>query len=65
MLEAIIKLTAHDKRYFKDNWNVFDFIIVVGSLVFISLGNFTSIGIGNSASVLRTLRLGRIFKLFR
>ena len=65
MLEAIIKLTAHDKRYFKDNWNVFDFIIVVGSLVFISLANFTSIGIGNSASVLRTLRLGRIFKLFR
>ena len=65
MIEAVIKIIAHDKRYFKDNWNVFDFIIVLGSIVFITLGKFTSIGVGSTASVLRTLRLGRLFKLFR
>ena len=32
--EAAIKITAFGWRYFRDGWNVFDFIIVVGSLSF-------------------------------
>ena len=32
-IEAIIKLIAFGKRYFKDGWNVFDFIIVIGTFV--------------------------------
>jgi hypothetical protein len=35
-LEAIMKLAAMGCDYFHNNWNVFDFIVVVGTiLVFI------------------------------
>lgn len=34
IFEAIIKLIAFGSRYFRDAWNVFDFVIVVGSLIF-------------------------------
>ena len=37
LLEAIFKLIAYGKRYFNDYWNVFDFVIVLGSLIFIVL----------------------------
>ena len=37
LIEAILKLTAFGLRYFRDYWNVFDFLIVVGSLAFIIL----------------------------
>lgn len=32
-VEAVIKLIAFDKKYFKDKWNVFDFVIVCGTNV--------------------------------
>jgi hypothetical protein len=35
LVEAIIKLMAYYSRYFKDKWNVFDFIILLTSIVFI------------------------------
>lgn len=31
--EAIIKIIALGKVYFKDNWNVFDFIIVLLTII--------------------------------
>ena len=37
LIEAIVKLIAYGGRYFRDYWNVFDFLIVVGSLIFILL----------------------------
>lgn len=36
ILEAALKLTAYGKAYFRDGWNRFDFIIVIGSLIFIA-----------------------------
>lgn len=36
IVEALIKIIAQGHHYFKDGWNIFDFIIVVGSLAFIS-----------------------------
>ena len=32
-VEAIIKLAALGKKYFKETWNIFDFIVVVGTWV--------------------------------
>ena len=43
MLEAIIKLTAFGYRYFKDKWNLFDFIIVVASITVLVITNFSDI----------------------
>jgi len=38
-LECILKLIAFGCRFFKESWNVFDFIIVVVSLVFLICKN--------------------------
>ena len=64
-LEAIIKIIAHGKRYFKDNWNIFDFTIVTANTIILIIGIFVENNFASTASVLRTLRLGRMFKLFR
>ena len=32
-LEAVMKIIAMKKQYFKDNWNVFDFVVVVSTLL--------------------------------
>ena len=36
-LEAIIKIIALRKQYFKDSWNIFDFIIVAFTLLILIL----------------------------
>lgn len=64
-IEAIIKITAFGKLYFKDNWNVFDFIIVVGTAIAIILSNSISIAIGPQTSILRAFRIGRVFRLIK
>ena len=66
MLEAIAKLIAFGWRYFRDYWNVFDFLIVIGSLVFIVLKyGFKVTLLMTATQVIRALRIGRILKLFR
>ena len=57
--EVVLKILAEKwapLRYFEDNWNRFDFLIVVGSFV---------PGVGSVVTVLRLLRLLRILKLVR
>ena len=59
IIEFIMKLVAepmHPYRYFFSAWNVFDFLIVVGSLPIFPMAD--------SAIALRLLRLARIAKLF-
>lgn len=41
LIEAIIKISAFGKRYFKEKWNTFDFLIVVFSIVFVLVGFIT------------------------
>ena len=66
VLEAIVKLIAFDVRYFKDSWNVFDFIIVLASIIVLIITNFFDIKILSSLTqLLRVFRLGRLFKLFK
>jgi hypothetical protein len=59
--EALIKLTALGLQYFYDGWNIFDFIIVIGSLVFI---HPTFKSQKNTVTLIRAFRVGRVFKLF-
>ena len=65
VLEAAIKLIAFGSRYFKDSWNVFDFFIVTSSVLFIILKELFQINLGSTTQAIRTLRLGRMLKLFR
>nr|AMD09816.1 sodium channel alpha subunit [Acartia hudsonica] len=57
-VEAVMKLMAMSpKYYFKEGWNIFDFIIVFLSLIELGLANVSGL------SVLRSFRLLRVFKL--
>ncbi|XP_076324997.1 sodium channel protein para-like isoform X5 [Tachypleus tridentatus] len=57
-IEATMKLMAvSPKNYFKEGWNIFDFIIVALSLLELTLSGIQGL------SVLRSFRLLRVFKL--
>lgn len=64
-LESILKILAYGKNYFRDNWNMFDFVVVVGTYAGILLGRFTSIDVGAQTSVIRAFRIMRIFRLVK
>ena len=68
-LEAIFKLIPYGLLYFKLGWNVFDFVVVVGSLLDIVLNSlnesslkFLRVG-PQLARVLRVLRVTRLLRL--
>ncbi|KAH9426448.1 hypothetical protein DERP_011017, partial [Dermatophagoides pteronyssinus] len=57
-IEASLKLIAlSPKFYFREGWNIFDFVIVILSLLDVSLSSVSGL------SVLRSFRLLRVFKL--
>jgi hypothetical protein len=70
LAEFICKLIAHGKYYFKDRWNLFDFFIVVISMVDVFLGYLiinSSVGYQRIqfAKGLRVIRVVRLLKLFK
>jgi len=63
LLECILKLIAFNyKNYFRDAWNIFDFIIVVGSIVDIIIGEVSK-GAGFNFNFFRLFRALRLVKL--
>ncbi|MCP3030271.1 ion transporter [Halobacillus sp. A1] len=52
-VEIVLKLIVYRKQFFKDGWNVFDFVIVFGSIV---LYNTHLVGVLRILRVLRVLR---------
>jgi hypothetical protein len=63
--EAIIKLIGIGLRnYFKINWNIFDFIVAMGSIVGLLLTVNTSLTI-KWTTVLRAFRILRLLRLLR
>lgn len=45
-IEAAIKIIAFKKRYFNDGWNVFDFVVVVGTYIGIIVSAATNVSVG-------------------
>ena len=64
-IECLIKISAFKCRYFRDGWNIFDFIIMVSSVLCLLIVNLKIQFFNNSSQVLRSLRIGRMFRLFR
>lgn len=66
-LEAVIKLIALKCRYFKDGWNKFDFIVVVGSLLALTVKHWpgSNINFGMQATIIRILRVLRILRIVK
>lgn len=66
-IEAIIKLIAMRSIYFKDAWNVFDFIVVVSTAIVVIMtfipGN--SIDLKLQATLIRVLRILRVLKIIK
>ena len=63
-IEAILKIAALGKGYFKDGWNVFDFAIVVITLIGIVVDAVAS-SLPINPSVLRVLRVLRVVRVLR
>lgn len=64
-LEAIIKIISFGKAYFKDNWNIFDFIVVIISIIgiIIDISPASNSSAGSKTTLLRTFKVVRIFRL--
>lgn len=65
-VEAAIKIVAFRKLYFHSSWNIFDFTIVIITLIILGLNVFNvPIEFGSGPTVLRALRIGRILRLIK
>lgn len=64
-LECIIKLIALNWRYFKIPWNVFDFIIVIFSILGLAFENVIKQFLSISPTVLRVVRVARVGRVLR
>lgn len=63
-IEFILKLIALGKAYFSSKWNIFDFIIVIGTNMGIFLALIGSgINIGAAATGIRAFRIMRVIRL--
>ena len=62
-VEAILKLNAMGWKYFRDSWNKFDFIVVLGTNIGILIKLLTGGGVGAVASIVRMFRIGRLVRL--
>lgn len=61
-IEAIVKILALRLHYFSDNWNNFDFTIVILTIVGLVLQYIGASSIGSIASIVRTFRVGRALR---
>ncbi|KAK3088414.1 hypothetical protein FSP39_018877 [Pinctada imbricata] len=65
-IECILKLLAFGlKNYFRDPWNVFDFVTVVGSIIDVLINEFQSSHLTLNVGVFRLFRAARLIKLLR
>ncbi|KAE9028177.1 hypothetical protein PF005_g2409 [Phytophthora fragariae] len=62
-LEAVVKVIGLGKYYWKDPWNVFDFVVVLGTLFGVIYQMFGGSSVGAAASTVRSFRVGRLFRL--
>ena len=65
-VEAILRILGLGlKGYFKDLWNIFDMTIIVGSYIGIIVEVLTPLSVGVQTTILRPLRILRVFRLVR
>jgi len=63
--EMLLKLFALRRNYFKENWNIFDFICVMSSVIGIMMSVVLDIQMATAMSAIRTFRIARLFRLVR
>lgn len=67
--EVVVKLIGLSTWYFKSNWNIFDFLVVIVSIVGIVLELQLNRSVGSETSgfvgIIKTMKVLRVGKLFR
>ena len=63
--KTITSIVRCHARCLHDNWNVFDFAIVVGTIIGIILLLAANVGLGSVTTLVRTFRVGRILRLIQ
>ena len=63
LFEAVIKIKAMGILYFRDMWNIFDFIILVLSIITVCLEFYANVMIGASTTVIYLFRLAKILRV--
>lgn len=66
-IEAIMRILALGiKKYFTtDGWNIFDFVILLGSYIGYFIEAFTSLSVGVQTTILRAFRISRMMRLVK
>ncbi|GMF20747.1 unnamed protein product [Phytophthora lilii] len=64
-LEAAIKITGLGHYYWKESWNVFDFVVVVGSCFGMIYSWVDGDAVGSSAAMIRGVRVLRLIRLIQ
>ena len=65
-IEALIKILVMSKKYFEDNWNIFDFVVILLSLIGLSLEKINIFNeLGTSTSIIRIFRIARLFRIIK
>jgi len=64
ILEAIVKIISDGKVYFYDRWNLFDFVVVVITILSIILDLAFNV-LGAQTTIIRAFRAVRILKLVK
>jgi hypothetical protein len=64
-LKTIIKITGLGRYYWKEPWNIFDCTVTIGSISGVIYAWAGGDDISITASVLRSLPMGRLFRIFR
>lgn len=62
-LEASIKIIGLGGYYWKDSWNMFDFVLFLGSIGGLLYTYFGGTSVGTAATSVRSFRVGRLFRL--
>jgi voltage-dependent calcium channel L type alpha-1D len=62
-LEATVKIVGLGKYYWKEPWNIFDFMVVLGTLFGMMYQMVGGSAVGTAASTVRSFRVGRLFRL--
>jgi hypothetical protein len=63
-IEAIMKIIAYRRNYFRDAWNKFDFTVVILTWLVVIIMSFElPFDVSILGTIARTLRIGRVFRL--
>jgi hypothetical protein len=64
IMEMLLKLIAFNKAYFLSGWNIFDFFVVMASILDIILG-YTGARTSQSSALSILPQIARIFRVLR